>query len=107
MVETAALDQLESEAVYLLRECAGQFDRTAILFSGGKDSIVLAHLAKVAFQPAPIPFPLLHIDTGHNFVETLEFRDRFVADLGVELRSWVTTARVRSFFPILQAIRQT
>lgn len=69
---------LEAEAIFVLRECAGQFERTAILFSGGKDSIVVAHLAARAFAPAPCPFFLLHVDTGHNFPETLEFRDRFV-----------------------------
>ncbi len=79
------LEELESEAVYILRECAGRFDRTAILFSGGKDSIVVAHLAKVAFAPAKVPFPLLHVDTGHNFPETIEFRDRFVDELCLDL----------------------
>ncbi len=80
-----ALDTLEAEAIYILRECAGQLDRTAILFSGGKDSVVVAHLAKRAFHPAPSPFPLLHIDTGHNFPETLEFRDRFAREASFEL----------------------
>jgi len=80
-----ALKQLEGEAVYVIRETAAQFERPAILFSGGKDSIVLAHLAKRAFAPGPIPFPLLHIDTGHNFPETLEFRDRLVKEIDVKL----------------------
>lgn len=85
---TRALDhlaQLESEAIYVLREVAGQFDRPVLLFSGGKDSIVMTHLARKAFHPARIPFPLLHIDTGHNFPETLAFRDQLIAGLGAEL----------------------
>lgn len=77
--------QLESEAIYVLREVAGQFERPGLLFSGGKDSIVLAWLARKAFHPAPLPFPLVHIDTGHNFPETLEFRDRFVRELNARL----------------------
>jgi len=80
-----ALKQLEGEAVYVIREAAAQFDRPALLFSGGKDSIVLVHLAKRAFSPAPIPFPLLHIDTGHNFPETLHFRDQLVKEMGAKL----------------------
>jgi sulfate adenylyltransferase subunit 2 len=79
------LSQLESEGIYVMREVAGQFDRPALLFSGGKDSIVMVHLARKAFWPAPIPFPLLHIDTGHNFPEALDFRDRLVEDLGARL----------------------
>jgi len=72
------LKDLESEAIYVLREVAAQFERPVILFSGGKDSIVLVHLSRKAFFPARFPFPLLHIDTGHNFIETLEFRDELV-----------------------------
>ena len=79
------LAQLESEAVYVLREVAAQFERPVLLFSGGKDSIVLVHLARRAFWPANIPFPLLHIDTGHNFPETLEYRDALVRELGASL----------------------
>ena len=79
------LETLESEAIYVLREVAAQFDRPVLLFSGGKDSICCAHLARKAFAPGPIPFPVLHIDTGHNFPETLAFRDRFLADLDAEL----------------------
>lgn len=75
------LEQLEAEAIYVLREVAGQFERPALLFSGGKDSITLVWLARKAFAPARIPFPLLHIDTGHNFPETLEFRDWFAAQM--------------------------
>ena len=79
------LDWLEAEAIYILREVAGQCANPALLFSGGKDSIVLLRLAEKAFRPGRFPFPLLHIDTGHNFPETLEYRDRFVADLGARL----------------------
>jgi sulfate adenylyltransferase subunit 2 len=79
------LQQLEAEAVYVLREVAAQFERPVLLFSGGKDSILLAHLARRAFWPAASPFPLLHIDTGHNFAETLIFRDRLAAQMGVQL----------------------
>jgi len=76
---------LESEAIYVLRETAAQFERPALLFSGGKDSIVMAHLARKAFYPAKIPFPLVHIDTGHNFPETITFRDQLVAEMGAQL----------------------
>jgi sulfate adenylyltransferase subunit 2 len=79
------LQELEAEAIYVIREVVAQFDRPAILFSGGKDSIVVTELAKRAFWPAKIPLPLIHIDTGHNFPETMEFRDNLVADLGVQL----------------------
>ncbi len=79
------LKELESEAIFVLREVVSQFNKPAILFSGGKDSIVLTHLAKKAFYPARIPFPLFHVDTGHNFPETLAFRDALVKELGVEL----------------------
>jgi sulfate adenylyltransferase subunit 2 len=79
------LKELESEAIYVMREVAAQFENPCLLFSGGKDSIVMAHLARKAFWPARIPFPFLHIDTGHNFDETLTFRDELVAELGVRL----------------------
>lgn len=79
------LDQLESEAIFVLREVAGQFENPALLFSGGKDSILVTWIARKAFAPGPIPFPLLHIDTGHNFPETLAFRDRFVEEMGCRL----------------------
>jgi len=72
------LQELESEAIFVIREVAAQFERPSLLFSGGKDSIVLVHLAQKAFWPARIPFPLVHIDTGHNFEETLQFRDALV-----------------------------
>jgi sulfate adenylyltransferase subunit 2 len=79
------LDELESEAIFILREVYVQFQNPAILFSGGKDSIVLTHLAKKAFHPAKIPFALMHVDTGHNFPETLQFRNQLVEALGVQL----------------------
>ena len=79
------LDKLESEAIFILREVAAQFERPTLLFSGGKDSIVMGHLSKKAFYPANIPYPFLHIDTGHNFQETLEYRDNFLKKLGARL----------------------
>ena len=79
------LRELESEAIFVIREIAAQFENPVLLFSGGKDSILLTHLAKKAFYPAKIPFPLVHIDTGHNFPETIEFRDNLVKSLGVQL----------------------
>jgi len=79
------LKELENEAIFVMREVAAQFEKKVILFSGGKDSIVLVHLAKKAFWPAKMPFSLMHIDTGHNFEETLKFRDDLARDLGVEL----------------------
>ena len=79
------LDQLESEAIYIMREVAAQFERPVLLFSGGKDSITMVHLARKAFHPARIPFPLMHVDTGHNFPETIEFRDRLVESIDADL----------------------
>ena len=79
------LDQLEAEAIYIMREVAGQFEKPALLFSGGKDSITLVHLALKAFRPGKFPFPLVHIDTGHNFPEALRFRDELAASLGEQL----------------------
>lgn len=79
------LKQLESEAIFLIREAAAQFENPVLLFSGGKDSITMAYLARKAFWPAPIPFPLMHVDTGHNFDETITFRDEFIAWLGAKL----------------------
>ncbi|APD05878.1 sulfate adenylyltransferase [Flavobacteriaceae bacterium UJ101] len=79
------LEELESEAIFVLREVIAQFNNPAILFSGGKDSIVLTHLARKAFYPGKIPFPLFHVDTGHNFPETIAFRDQLVKKLGVQL----------------------
>ena len=79
------LDELESEAIFVLREVASQFRNPVILFSGGKDSIVVTHLARKAFFPAKMPFALLHVDTGHNFPETMIFRDQLIESLGVRL----------------------
>lgn len=79
------LDELESESIFVIREVVSSFETPALLFSGGKDSIVLTHLAKKAFYPARIPFPLIHIDTGHNFPETIAFRDNLAKKLGVNL----------------------
>ncbi len=79
------LRELESESIYVIREVAAQFERAVLLFSGGKDSIILTHLAQKAFYPAKLPFPLLHIDTGHNFQETIEYRDNLVKKLDAQL----------------------
>ncbi len=84
-IENLHLRELENEAIYVIRETAAQFSKKVILFSGGKDSIVLVHLARKAFWPAKMPFSLLHIDTGHNFQETLDFRDNLASRYGVEL----------------------
>lgn len=79
------LDELENESIYIMREVAAQFENPVILFSGGKDSITLVHLAVKAFYPAPVPFRLLHVDTGHNFPETIAFRDALMEKLGLDL----------------------
>jgi sulfate adenylyltransferase subunit 2 len=94
------LDMLEAESVFIMREVAAEFERPVLLFSGGKDSIVLLRLAEKAFRPARFPFPIMHIDTGHNFPEVLEFRDRRVAELGETLivayvQESIDTGRVR------------
>jgi sulfate adenylyltransferase subunit 2 len=94
-----ALDALESEAIHIFREVAGEFDRPVILFSGGKDSTLLVHLAVKAFAPAPVPFPLLHVDTGHNYPEVIDFRDRLAARLGLRLvvapvQEWIDDGRL-------------
>ena len=83
--QMSQLDVLEAEAIHIMREVAAEFERPVLLFSGGKDSIVMLALAEKAFWPARIPFPVMHVDTGHNFAEVLEFRDRRVAELGVRL----------------------
>ena len=87
------LDHLESEAIHIFREVAGEFERPVMLFSGGKDSVVMLHLALKAFAPAPLPFALLHVDTGHNFPEVLEYRDATVERLGLRL----VVARVQDY----------
>ena len=76
------LKELESEAIFILREVAAQFEKPVMLFSGGKDSIIMFHLARKAFYPGKVPFPLMHVDTGHNFPETIEFRDRLMEETG-------------------------
>jgi sulfate adenylyltransferase subunit 2 len=95
-----ALDALESEAIHIFREVAGEFDRPVILFSGGKDSTLLLHLAIKAFWPAPVPFALLHVDTGHNFPEVIEFRDKVVAEHRLRLevanvQEWIDDGRLQ------------
>jgi sulfate adenylyltransferase subunit 2 len=84
-VELSDLDTLEAESIHIIREVAAEFEHPVMLFSGGKDSVLMLHLARKAFQPAPVPFPIMHVDTGHNFPEVIEFRDRQVAELGVRL----------------------
>src|SRR6478609_1529503 len=79
------LDELESEAIHIMREVAAERERPVLLFSGGKDSIVMLRLAEKAFRPAKFPFPVMHVDTGHNFPEVVEYRDRRVAELGERL----------------------
>jgi sulfate adenylyltransferase subunit 2 len=95
--KTVYLDDLEAEAIYILREVAGQFERPALLFSGGKDSICLVHLALKAFRPGKLPFPLVHIDTGHNFPEILEYRDNLakIIDEKLIVRKVEDTIRVK------------
>ena len=93
------LRALESEAIHILREVAGQFDKPVILFSAGKDSVLVLHLARKAFYPAPLPFSLLHVDTGHNFPEVLAYRDRVVAEGGLRLQvakvqDWIDDGRL-------------
>src|SRR5688572_8672113 len=85
MYRKTHLQQLEAEAIYIMREVAAQFEQPHLLFSGGKDSICLVHLAKKAFAPGKFPFPLLHVDTGHNFPEAIEYRDWLAEDVGAEL----------------------
>ncbi|MDT7655735.1 MAG: sulfate adenylyltransferase subunit 2, partial [Pseudonocardiales bacterium] len=94
-----ALDALESEAIHIFREVAGEFDRPVILFSGGKDSTLLVHLAVKAFAPAAVPFSLLHVDTGHNYQEVIDFRDGLVEKLGLRLvvahvQDWIDDGRL-------------
>ena len=99
-VTSTSTAHLESEAITIIREVAAEFERPVLLFSGGKDSVVMLHLAVRAFAPARLPFPIMHVDTGHNFPELLEYRDRVVAQLGVELivasvQSSIDSGRVR------------
>ena len=83
--ELSHLDQLEAESVHIFREVAAEFERPCLLFSGGKDSIVMLHLAQKAFWPARLPFPMMHVDTGHNFPEVLDYRDRRIEETGARL----------------------
>ncbi|MFI0793760.1 phosphoadenosine phosphosulfate reductase family protein, partial [Micromonospora rubida] len=83
--QVSHLDALEAESVFVMREVVAEMERPVLLFSGGKDSIVMLRLAQKAFAPANIPFPVMHVDTGHNFPEVLEYRDRRVAELGLQL----------------------
>ncbi len=83
--EVSHLQELEAEAIHIMREVAAEFERPVLMFSGGKDSIVLLRLAEKAFRPARFPFPLMHVDTGHNFPEVIELRDRLVGELGERL----------------------
>ncbi|HEV7615908.1 MAG TPA: sulfate adenylyltransferase subunit CysD [Solirubrobacterales bacterium] len=84
-VELSDLDTLEAESIHIIREVAAEFEHPVMLFSGGKDSVLMLHLARKAFRPSPVPFPVMHVDTGHNFPEVIEFRDRSVGELGVRL----------------------
>ncbi len=98
--EITQLDLLESEGILVIREIAAELERPVLLFSGGKDSVVMLHLAVKAFWPAPIPFPVMHIDTGHNFPEVLAYRDETVARLGLRLvvasvQDWIDDGRLR------------
>ena len=97
------LDSLEAEAIHVIREIVGECDRPVLLFSGGKDSIVLAHLAALAFTPAKPPFPLMHVDTGHNFPEVIAFRDRYVEKIGIRL----VVASVQDSIDSGRAVEQT
>ena len=104
------LDLLEAEGIHVIREVAGELERPVLLFSGGKDSVVMLHLAVKAFWPAPIPFPVLHIDTGHNFPEVLAFRDRTVEQLGLRLvvehvQDWIDDGRLLSLIHISEPTR--
>ena len=83
--ELSHLDTLEAESIHIFREVAAEFERPCLMFSGGKDSLVMLHLASKAFWPARLPFPIIHIDTGHNFPEVLEFRDQVIEKLGARL----------------------
>ena len=83
--ELSHLQALEAEAIHVIREVAAEFERPVLLFSGGKDSAVMLHVATKAFAPARVPFPVMHVDTGHNFAEVIDYRDRRVAELGLRL----------------------
>ncbi len=99
-VELTDLDTLEAESIYIIREVVAEFENPVMLFSGGKDSVLMLYLARKAFAPAPVPFPILHVDTGHNFPEVIEFRDRTVEELGLRLdvasvQEWIDSGRIK------------
>ena len=103
--ELSYLDALEAESIEIIREVAAEFERPVLLFSGGKDSVIMLRLAQKAFWPAPIPFPVMHVDTGHNFPEVIEYRDRIVAEWGVRLvvasvQASIDAGRVREEHPL-------
>jgi len=102
-VQRSHLDELEAEAVHIMREVAAELERPVLLFSGGKDSIVLLRLAEKAFRPGRFPFPLMHVDTGHNFPEVIEYRDRRVAELGERL----VVASVQESIDLGRVVEQT
>ncbi|MBS1880362.1 MAG: sulfate adenylyltransferase subunit CysD [Actinobacteria bacterium] len=95
-VELSDLATLEAESIHILREVAAEFEHPVMLFSGGKDSVLMLHLARKAFAPAPVPFPIMHVDTGHNFPEVIEFRDRVVAEHGLRLEVASVQERIDS-----------
>jgi sulfate adenylyltransferase subunit 2 len=95
-VELSDLDTLEAESIHIIREVVAEFEHPVMLFSGGKDSVLMLHLARKAFRPAPVPFPIMHVDTGHNFPEVIEFRDRTVAELGLRLEVASVQERIDS-----------
>jgi sulfate adenylyltransferase subunit 2 len=99
-VELSDLDTLEAESIYIIREVVAEFENPVMLFSGGKDSVLMLYLARKAFAPAPVPFPILHVDTGHNFPEVIAFRDRTVEELGLRLdvasvQDWIDSGRIQ------------
>jgi sulfate adenylyltransferase subunit 2 len=99
-VELSDLDTLEAESIHIIREVVAEFENPVMLFSGGKDSVLMLYLARKAFAPAPVPFPILHVDTGHNFPEVIEFRDRTVDELGLRLdvasvQDWIDSGRIK------------
>ena len=99
-VELTDLDTLEAESIYIFREVIAEFENPVMLFSGGKDSVLMLYLARKAFAPAPVPFPILHVDTGHNFPEVIAFRDHTVAELGLRLdvasvQDWIDSGRIK------------
>src|SRR3954468_1653522 len=95
-IELSDLETLEAESILIIREVVAEFEHPVMLFSGGKDSVLLLHLARKAFAPARVPFPIMHVDTGHNFPEVIEFRDRVVAELGLRLEVASVQERIDS-----------